>query len=187
MGLKSVSSRIKQQKGFTIVELLIVVVVIAVLAAITIVSYNGITNRANASAALATAASLQKKVELFAADGPTGTYPRALADLTGTAAILTASPTQTTVASNSWYITPGTMSVGTPSSSNGKTTLIYTVCGNNGTSTTAPTTIAGMTAISGVSIQYFDYNAGTGTQTITMGNATTSSGASARGCVAAAS
>ena len=33
--------------GFTIVELLIVIVVIAILAAITIVAYNGITNRAN--------------------------------------------------------------------------------------------------------------------------------------------
>lgn len=36
----------KQTSGFTIVELLIVVVVIAILAAITIVSYNGITARA---------------------------------------------------------------------------------------------------------------------------------------------
>lgn len=35
------------QKGFTIVELLIVIVVIGILAAITIVSYNGIQNRAN--------------------------------------------------------------------------------------------------------------------------------------------
>jgi prepilin-type N-terminal cleavage/methylation domain-containing protein len=39
-----------KQAGFTIVELLIVVVVIAILAAITIVSYNGITARANESA-----------------------------------------------------------------------------------------------------------------------------------------
>lgn len=39
----------KKQKGFTIVELLIVVVVIAILAAITIVSYNGIQNRAKSS------------------------------------------------------------------------------------------------------------------------------------------
>ena len=39
-----------KQKGFTIVELLIVVVVIAILAAITIVSYNGITNKANDTA-----------------------------------------------------------------------------------------------------------------------------------------
>lgn len=36
----------KQKQGFTIVELLIVVVVIAVLAAITIVAYNGIQKRA---------------------------------------------------------------------------------------------------------------------------------------------
>ena len=34
------------QRGFTIVELLIVIVVIGILAAITVVSYNGITNRA---------------------------------------------------------------------------------------------------------------------------------------------
>ncbi|MCB8045019.1 prepilin-type N-terminal cleavage/methylation domain-containing protein [Microbacterium oxydans] len=34
------------QRGFTIVELMIVVVVIAILAAITIVAYNGIQKRA---------------------------------------------------------------------------------------------------------------------------------------------
>jgi prepilin-type N-terminal cleavage/methylation domain-containing protein len=40
----------RKSSGFTIVELLIVVVVIAILAAITIVSFNGITARANDSA-----------------------------------------------------------------------------------------------------------------------------------------
>lgn len=35
-----------KQSGFTIVELLIVIVVIGILAAITIVAYNGITQRA---------------------------------------------------------------------------------------------------------------------------------------------
>ena len=50
------------QRGFTIVELLIVVVVIAILAAITIVSYNGITNRARESAAQAGAVQVGKKV-----------------------------------------------------------------------------------------------------------------------------
>jgi prepilin-type N-terminal cleavage/methylation domain-containing protein len=39
----------KQQSGFTIVELLIVIVVIAILAAITIVAYNGIQTRAENS------------------------------------------------------------------------------------------------------------------------------------------
>jgi general secretion pathway protein G len=40
----------KQQSGFTIVELLIVIVVIGILAAITIVAYNGVQNRAKTAA-----------------------------------------------------------------------------------------------------------------------------------------
>lgn len=40
----------KTQNGFTIVELLIVIVVIGILAAITIVSFNGVSKKANASA-----------------------------------------------------------------------------------------------------------------------------------------
>jgi len=38
------------QKGFTIVELLIVIVVIGILAGVTVVGYNGISNRANDTA-----------------------------------------------------------------------------------------------------------------------------------------
>ena len=52
------------KSGFTIVELLIVIVVIAILAAITIVAYNGIQNRAKASEASAALAQAKKKLEL---------------------------------------------------------------------------------------------------------------------------
>lgn len=51
-----------KKQGFTIVELLIVVVVIAILAAISIVAYNGITNRAKESAAQSEAAQAAKKI-----------------------------------------------------------------------------------------------------------------------------
>ena len=54
----------KNKSGFTIVELLIVVVVIAILAAITIVSYNGVTNRANDSAVQQDLATIAKKIQL---------------------------------------------------------------------------------------------------------------------------
>lgn len=70
-----------KSQGFTIVELLIVVVVIAILAAITIVSYNGITNRADQSAAKAAASTAQKKIELFQAEN--GRYPISKAELAG--------------------------------------------------------------------------------------------------------
>lgn len=57
---------IQKQTGFTIVELLIVVVVIAILAAITIVSYNGINSRAMQSAAESMAQQVGKKVLFYA-------------------------------------------------------------------------------------------------------------------------
>jgi|GEM_PF-2524012 len=52
-------------RGFTIVELLIVVVVIAILAAITIVAYNGITNQGNITATEADLSNLSKAQEVF--------------------------------------------------------------------------------------------------------------------------
>ncbi len=64
----------KSQPGFTIVELLIVVVVIAILAAITIVSYNGIQERARNSKILSDINQVHKLVELHYAEF--GEYPK---------------------------------------------------------------------------------------------------------------
>ena len=52
--------QITNKAGFTIVELLMVIVVIAILAAITIVAYNGIQTRAKDSAIVSDLQSLAK-------------------------------------------------------------------------------------------------------------------------------
>ncbi len=54
----------KNKQGFTIVELLIVVVVVAILATITIVSFNGIQARAKVAAVQSDLSAIGKKVEM---------------------------------------------------------------------------------------------------------------------------
>ncbi len=65
--IRAVGPLIKQ-KGFTIVELLIVIVVIAVLATISIVAYNGIQHRAQASALVDGFKKIEKSFRLTAID-----------------------------------------------------------------------------------------------------------------------
>ena len=65
--------------GFTIVELLIVIVVIGILAAITIVAYNGIQGRARNSRRLSVIESVVKAVNLYYVDN--GVYPATTASL----------------------------------------------------------------------------------------------------------
>lgn len=66
-------------KGFTIVELLIAIVVIAILAAISIVAYTGIQNRAHDSAVQNDLRNFINQVEMFRAQE--GTLPRGSTDL----------------------------------------------------------------------------------------------------------
>jgi general secretion pathway protein G len=63
----------KQTTGFTIVELLIVIVVIGILAAITIVAYNGIQDRARTTVVNSDLQAIQKAMLLYRADK--GTLP----------------------------------------------------------------------------------------------------------------
>jgi general secretion pathway protein G len=62
-----------KQPGFTIVELLIVIVVIGILAAITIVAYNGVQNRARDTAAVSDLTNGAKR--MLAGQAITGLYP----------------------------------------------------------------------------------------------------------------
>lgn len=68
---------VQKRQGFTIVELLIVIVVIAILATISVVAYNGIQSRARASQQLSVANSYVKAVKLYMADK--GSFPLSLA------------------------------------------------------------------------------------------------------------
>lgn len=81
-----VNLSIKRQTGFTIVELLIVIVVIGILAAITIVAYNGVQNRAYDATVQANLRDLSTKVSAAMTTSDTGTPPTA--DQAGLASII---------------------------------------------------------------------------------------------------
>lgn len=63
----------KTSSGFTIVELLIVIVVIAILAAISIVSYTGIQERARDQRMVAAASQVYKAINMYVSEK--GAYP----------------------------------------------------------------------------------------------------------------
>lgn len=63
----------KQSSGFTIVELLIVIVVIGILAAITIVAYNGIQQRARDTQRKSDLSQITKALQLYKIDN--ASYP----------------------------------------------------------------------------------------------------------------
>ena len=106
MSFNNTKIKSQSERGFTIVELLIVIVVIGILAAITIVSFNGVTARANTTSAKASASAVIKKAEAYNARENSTGYPLLGTDMTGAAAteahsltgvqILTAAPTATT-------------------------------------------------------------------------------------------
>lgn len=65
-----VSPAIQRQRGFTIVELLIVIVVVAILVAITVVAYNGVQDRTKTASQISAAQAYVKAIKLMLAADP---------------------------------------------------------------------------------------------------------------------
>lgn len=136
-----------KSRGFTIVELLIVIVIIAILAAITIVAYNGITNRANTASAKAAANNAIKKIEAYASEtgtngGGDGSYPNRAKLLTDTT-------------SDKIYQLTGVS--------------FTTTVGTNGTAPSSPSTLNYYSCTAGGAISYYDYGTKTWIQLFTSG------------------
>lgn len=140
-----------KERGFTIVELLIVIVVIAILAAITIVAYNGIQNRAKTTKAQTNAAAVQKVAEAYNADN--NVYPGVSANFTATT---NASKLPTGVS-----LLTGATAL---SATNGEASVDYDYVGASATTAT------------GGRIQYWDFTTGAvSTTVIYLGTATSGS------------
>jgi prepilin-type N-terminal cleavage/methylation domain-containing protein len=137
-----VSYKKNKTAGFTIVELLIVIVVIGILAAITIVAYNGVQSRARSTNAQAAANGVLKKAEVYNTDdlAPTVGYPTLPSHLSGATADKTYAITGATFATGTGGTSPNFTTAPTTAPAS-PSVLIFYSCGATG----------------GLRVDYWDY------------------------------
>lgn len=120
------TKNIKNQ-GFTLVELLIVIVIIAILTVVSLVAYNGLQNQAKTSAAKSAADTVAKKAELY--NTAESNYPTKLSDLTDPAH--SGEPYYLDISTVKTPTGSGTLVAGTPPKE--ANTIEYSLCtGNKG-------------------------------------------------------
>ena len=116
------TKNIKNQ-GFTLVELLIVIVIIAILTVVSLVAYNGLQNQAKTSAAKSAADAVAKKAELY--NTAKSKYPANLQALTDK----TAGTPPVSQTGEPYYLDASTVKSGSVASAPEEAnTIEYTVC-----------------------------------------------------------
>lgn len=146
---------IKRKKGFTIVELLVVIVVIGILATITIISYTGISNRAKTAQGQSQAVGVMKKTGIYVVDGPISSFPTSYGSLTSaatTSSYFLSGSTFTTISSSA--TTPAMTATSAQPG-----LLDYYLCGTN--TTAAATRYGEVNVVTGAKFGYWDYLNGT--------------------------
>lgn len=133
------------KKGFTLVELLIVIIIIAVLAAIAIPKFSNSSTRSRESSLRANLKLVRNAVDLFRAD--TGAFPASLAALSATAsptAGLNATGGTQSISTSDWRgpylqavpndpVSSSAFSYGTGSTNTGNVTSSASGAGSDGT------------------------------------------------------
>lgn len=84
------------QKGFTLVELLVVIVILGILAAVVVFAVNGINDRGNDSACKTDAQTVRTAIEAYRATGANATAKPTMATLVG-AGLLSKASTNVTI------------------------------------------------------------------------------------------
>jgi general secretion pathway protein G len=89
MSVMKLKKKAKKGKGFTLVELLVVVAILAILAAALLPKFLGYTDNAREAQTMADLSTMKSVVEIYAADVGAGNYPAIDGEKDGVKAVLT--------------------------------------------------------------------------------------------------